>query len=364
MKVANIRSRSGFFAQQIKKAIKGAGTDEHTLNRIIVSRCEIDTKQIKEDYSKIFNKNMEADIQSDVSGDYGSLLVFLLKDPSLRIYESSSEPDIPHIIEEVPEPVIEQTPTLKPVENFNPASDCERLHKAMKGLGTDEKTIIEIIGNRSNSQRQELKKSFQQMFGKDLVKEIKSEISGNFSETIEGLMMSKSEFDAHSFRKAVQGLGTDDSALIELLTTRSNEELQEAKSAYQRMFNRDIEKDIKSDTSGHYQKVLISLLTASRPSSNMVDKTQAKIDSETLINSGTKKWGTDETVFITIFCTRSYSQLRAMFQEYEKIAGHSIEEDIKKELSGNLSKSFLSIGKINFYRKLQTLKIKLIFNYF
>ena len=38
------------------------GTDEHTLNRIIVSRCEIDTKQIKEEYLKMFNKNMEQDL--------------------------------------------------------------------------------------------------------------------------------------------------------------------------------------------------------------------------------------------------------------------------------------------------------------
>ncbi len=267
-----------------------------------------------------------------------------------------AEPEVPHEIVEVPEPVIEQTPTLKPIENFNPASDCERLRKAMKGLGTDEKTIIEIIGARSNSQRQELKKSFQQMHGRDLVEDLKSELSGNFKETIEGLMMTPSEFDAHSFRKAIKGIGTDEAALIELLTTRSNQELTQAKQAYQTMFNRDIEKDIKGDTSGYFQKVLVSLLQAGRPNSNMVDKTQAKSDSQSLLNAGVKKWSTDEQTFVTIFCTRSYSQLRAMFEEYKTISGHSIEDDIKKEMSGDLSKCFLSIGillvrqiKFNFF---------------
>ena len=207
IKVSNIRSRPGFFAQQIKKAIKGAGTDEHTLNRVIVSRCEIDTKQIKEEYTKLFGKNMEQDILGDVSGDYGKLLAELLKDPAHRVFEGASEPEIPHEIIEVPEPVIEETPTLKPVENFNPASDCEKLKKAMKGLGTDEEAIIQVIGYRSSDQRQELKRSYQQMYGKDLIKELKSETSGDFKHILEALMLSKSEFDAFSFRKAVEGLG-------------------------------------------------------------------------------------------------------------------------------------------------------------
>ena len=47
------------------------------------------------------------------------------------------------------------------------------------------------------------------MFGKDLVKELKSEISGDFKDAIEGLMMTQAEFDAFSFKKAMSGLGTD-----------------------------------------------------------------------------------------------------------------------------------------------------------
>ena len=76
-------------------------------------------------------------------------------------------------------------------------------------MGTDEKTIIEIIGKRSNSQRQELKTVFKQMHGRSLLEDLHSELSGHFREVIEGLMMTPLEFDARSFRKAVEGLGTD-----------------------------------------------------------------------------------------------------------------------------------------------------------
>ena len=156
---------------------------------------------------------MEKDIQGDVSGDYGKLLLLLIKDPASRTYEnadgSPAQPEEPHVIEQVEEAPIEQTPTVVDFSGFNPNDDCERLRKAMKGLGTDEKTIIQILGNRSNKQRQELKKVFTSMFGRDLIKDLHSELSGDFRETIESMMMTPAEFDAASFKKAIAGLGTD-----------------------------------------------------------------------------------------------------------------------------------------------------------
>ena len=178
------------------------------MNRIIVSRCEVDTIQIKEEYEKLFKVQMINDIKGDISGDYGDLLVILLKNPSERNYENN-EPEVPHVIEEVPEPIIVETPTLVKYASFNPSSDSDKLRKAMKGLGTDEKTIIEILGNRSNEQRQELKIVFKQMHGRDLLEDLRSELSGHFKDTIEALMMTPIEYDAYSFRRAIKGLGTD-----------------------------------------------------------------------------------------------------------------------------------------------------------
>jgi hypothetical protein len=40
----------------------------------------------------------------------------------------------------------------------------ERLHKAMDGLGTDEDTILEIIINKSNAQRQTLKEVYKKKY--------------------------------------------------------------------------------------------------------------------------------------------------------------------------------------------------------
>ena len=38
--------------------------------------------------------------------------------------------------------------------------------------------------------------------------------------------------------------------------------------------------------------------------------------------------------------------MRATFEEYHTVSGHSIEDDMKKELSGDLLNSLLAIGTI------------------
>ena len=50
--------------------------------------------------------------------------------------------------------------TLKPVENFNPEVDCNLLKAAFSGVGTDEKTLIDVLCKRSIDQRMEISKLY------------------------------------------------------------------------------------------------------------------------------------------------------------------------------------------------------------
>ena len=60
-----------------------------------------------------------------------------------------------------------------------------------------------------------------------------------------------------------QGAGTQERVLIEILCTRTNQEIREIVRCYQSEFGRDLEKDIRSDTSGHFERLLVSMCQVS-----------------------------------------------------------------------------------------------------
>lgn len=55
------------------------------------------------------------------------------------------------------------------------------------------------------------------------------------------------------------------------------------------------------------------------------------------------QWGTDESTFNMILCQRNYNQLRLVFDEYQRMAGHDIEQAIKGEFSGDIEQGLLAI---------------------
>ena len=92
--------------------------------------------------------------------------------------------------------------TMKPSNAFNAESDTQALRNAMKGFGTDEKTIIDILSHRSSAQRQQIRIKYKSLFDKDLVRDLKSELSGSFERAAIALVMTPSEYDAQELRTA------------------------------------------------------------------------------------------------------------------------------------------------------------------
>jgi annexin A7/11 len=235
--------------------------------------------------------------------------------------------------------------TVRPAPNFNPNHDAEVLKKAMKGFGCDDRSVMNVLCCRTNAQRQQIRMVFKTMYGKDIVKELISELRGNLEDVIVALMYTPAEYDARELRNAMQGAGTNESVLIEIMCSRTNAEIHALKEAFRRLYRRDLERDLASETSFHFKRLMVSLSVGGRDESQYADPARAKHDAKALYQAGEKKLGTDESTFNAIIASQNFTQLQMVFEEYRKISGHDLEKAILREFSGDLETGLLSIVK-------------------
>ncbi|XP_028991095.1 annexin A4-like [Betta splendens] len=235
--------------------------------------------------------------------------------------------------------------SIKDFPGADPLRDVEVLRKAMKGFGTDENAIIELLGNRSSRQRVPMVTAYKTTYGKDLIHDLKSELTGNFENLVVAMMMSPLHFDASELRHAIKGAGTDEACLIEILSSRSNAEILEINRIYHAEYGKKLEDAIASDTSGHFRRLLVSLCQGSRDEREQVDISLAKQDAQKLYAAGENKLGTDESQFNAILCARSKPHLRAVFHEYQQMCGKDIEKSICREMSGHLEDGMVAVVK-------------------
>ncbi|XP_068583039.1 annexin A5b isoform X1 [Cebidichthys violaceus] len=233
--------------------------------------------------------------------------------------------------------------TVKASVNFNATTDAEVLYKAMKGLGTDEDAILQLLTARSNAQRQQIKAAYKTLFGKDLVDDLKGELGGKFETLIVGLMTAPLAYDVSSLRNAIKGAGTDEKVLVEILASRTPQQVKEIVAAYRKEYDDDLEEDVSGDTSGHFKRLLVILLQANRQKG--IQQGNVESDAQVLFKAGEQKFGTDEQTFVTILGNRSAEHLRKVFDAYMKLAGYEMEESIKRETSGGLRDLLLAVVK-------------------
>jgi len=233
--------------------------------------------------------------------------------------------------------------TITPNEEFDVEAAATALKDSMKGLGTDEDAIVKIMVYHNLEQRLETKDYYKQKFGEDLIEDLKSELGGNFENAVVAMMQPPRLFDAKELRRAMKGAGTDESAIIEIMCSRSNDEIAEIKEKYTEEFERDLEEDISNDTSGYFKRLLVSECNGGREEGDDVDSDRAQADAQEIFDAGEDQYGTDEAAINGIFATRNYAQLRETFDQYEGIAERSIEEAIDSECSGTLQDGFKAI---------------------
>lgn len=245
-------------------------------------------------------------------------------------------------------------PTVLPASPFNPTHTCELLKISMQGIGRDSDTILRILSTHTYNQRYEIAATYKTLYNQDLVQKLFTEYDGHILDVIQYLFWPVEKMYAKEFRDAVQGLGTDERSLIELSAGLDGQVLRRVSSAYQQMYDKTLEKDIKGDTSGFFRDLLLELIKGREPdnSPNSVALPSYTVDSLNRLGRG--QWSNNKDTVRDIFCRKSFTELVEVFAEYERRNGHKIEDDIESEFSGHSKKTLLAIGKLRSTAALET----------
>jgi len=326
-----VRRPVDYYAEALRKAVKGLGTNDDALVRVLGYLSRRKLRLVAKHYLHTYDRMLIEDLEDDTSFNFKKLIRAvtprMLSDPPLP-------PDRPW-----------PHPSTALPSSYSPAADAERLRKAMKGLGTNESELIDIIGSRSRAQLQAVRAAFADAYERDLIADVRSETSGNFRKLLVYRLQSHGEATAVLLHEAIAGLGTDDALLREVLVTRLPSELAAAAPFYEQQYKETVTAAIAGDTSGDYRKLCVELAkTRDRPDRGL-DVRVAIADAEALYKAGAARMGTDEEAIIKILSSRSPEHLEAVGLAYADATGKTLEAALRSETSGNFRKVLMALVK-------------------
>ncbi|PON49554.1 Annexin [Parasponia andersonii] len=145
--------------------------------------------------------------------------------------------------------------------------------------------------------------------------------------------------DSEALKKAFDGLGTDEMAVIRILGHRNASQRRKIRETYQQLYNESLIDRLFSELSGDFRKAII-LWTSDPP------ERDAKLAQDALKMS--KKDVKHLKIIVEIACASSPHHLMTVRQAYTSLFDCSMEEDIASNVSPSLRK--LLVGLVSSYR--------------
>lgn len=113
-------------------------------------------------------------------------------------------------------------PPLPPPHGFDVHGTVDRIRKATKGFGTDEKALIAVLAPLDAFQIDATSRQFKASVGKELLYVLEKETSGYFEGALRAKVLGPLGYDVWLVHRACSGAGTHEDLLNEVLLCRTN----------------------------------------------------------------------------------------------------------------------------------------------
>ncbi|MEL6812052.1 MAG: DUF4157 domain-containing protein [Bacteroidota bacterium] len=307
------RTAAQQIATSLRNAAKGWGTDEDAIFNALTGRTPALIASIEAAYLALSGgQTLEAMLRDELGGNDLSRALSLLRG-------------------ETPFTEIART-----------------LWDAMRGWGTDESAIYGAIAGRTAVQWTEIQNAYRQMTGNNLLADLRDELTANEWSYAQTLLPGapggavtdedRATVVANQLEAAMQGWGTDESAIYAALTGHTQAELREIERRYRLLTGRELNVDLRDELNDREyeraQQLLHSLPLAERIARS--------------IHNAVKGIGTREAEIVAILQGRTAAEITQAGDAYRRLFNESMNDRLQDELGGSdwLETSILLSGRM------------------
>ncbi|RDW79010.1 annexin [Aspergillus mulundensis] len=220
--------------------------------------------------------------------------------------------------------------------------DADTLRKAMKGFGTDEKTLIQVLARLDPLQIAAVRATYSSHLRRDLYSDVKSETSSYFRQGLLAIIDGPLMHDTALAREAVQGIGTKEWLLNDVLLGRSNADLNAIKVSYERTYRRSLERDVEGDLSFKTKNLFAHVLRAARHEETAyIDQRTIESEAQNIHGATAARMVNNADEVCAIFARSSNRELQALNQAFSARYHTSLEAHLEKEFSGHMKDALL-----------------------
>jgi annexin A7/11 len=298
-------------ADALRKAMKGFGTDEAALIRVLAHLDPLQMAAVRQTYTRHLNRDLYKDVKSETSGYFEQGLLAVIEGPLM--------------------------------------DDAELVREAVKGVGTKEWLLNDILLGRSNADMREIRNAYHHKFNRSLEKDVADDLSAEtkalFVRVVSATRHEEStpinpaaiENEVKSIHGSTAGRMVNNVTEVCVIFSQSSDnELRAINHAFHQRYHIELEKHISKEFSGHMKAALIYMLrTATDPAYR-----DAVALEECMAGPGTKDFKLVTRIVRLHWNKAHLGQVKKAYHHHYK---RDLRDRVKGETSGNYEKLMLAL---------------------
>lgn len=299
--------------EEIYNATKGWGANKQKVIDALATQDATERYKIALRYKELHDKELVDLMKKEFSGDFGTALEFLA------------------------------LPSDK--------AECAMIRKATKGIGAKVNVVWSILCGRTNDEIDRLKKTYFQMYDKDLGKLLASELHGDMERLIFNCLQgAEEEYDPqfHTAEKAVEDAdeihkkgqgrwGTDEKGIFKILCKAPPEHIENISKVYADKYGYTLMKAMEKELGGMAETKVRDATLHMLGMKLKPYETMAK-----LVKTACAGMGTDE-LLLTTCVIRFQPQLQEVQSAHIELYQKTIHDRVRSEVGGKYKALLLQV---------------------